>query len=370
MFFSKNILKSHKRFIVSGFEKKPSSFNTRYALLLSLITGVIISVVMLIGAVRDKLDLEISQMVISLILNIVLSFLIFSYGFIIVKSRIAIHWRWIITIVGALAIAIVFSMVSVNLDIAIYGKSHLPYSTMIAIIRGCSAAIFALFITLLLFSITNQHRMQMENERLRTENLLIRYDSLEKQLNPHFMFNSLNTLSGLIGMDDEKAQNYLQQLAQTYRYTMQQRETATLAEELAFTDSYIYMMKIRYGENLTIRKEIPSEALNWSVVPISLQMLIENVLKHNVVSDRHPLCIRISVTEASRLRVSNPLQPKAGAEPSTGLGLDNLAKRYELRFQESISIEEGPDMFSVELPLIQSTSLADGKTVSNIKTSL
>lgn len=320
---------------------------------MSLITALIITAVMFIAVLRDTMDVDIRRVVISLLLNVALTFLVFAYSFVVVRSRMHLALRCLVTIVGAFLIAFVFSMISFKLRVLIYGADSLHYPMIVGIFRGLSAAIFAVFITLLLLSLTRQHQIELDNEQLRSENLLIRYDSLEKQLDPHFMFNSLNTLSGLIGVDDEKAQVYLQQLASTSRYKIQRNGSVTLAEELAFTNSYIYMMKIRYGDNLIIQQSIPQEALQLFVVPISLQLLVENALKHNVISLRHPLTITIDVTENNHLRVRNPKQPKVGVEPKTGFGLDNLAQRYELRFKKQISIVDNDTEFCVELPLIK-----------------
>lgn len=354
--------KKTKRFCVSDkLTRADATFNVKNALLLSLITALLITAVMFLAVLRDNMEIDLRRMVVSLLLNLALSFLIFAYSFVVVRSRMSILLRWVVTITGSLAIAFVFSMALFNFHIRVYGT--VEYPMLVSIFRGISAAIFAVFITLLLLSMTRQQRIELDNEHLRSENLLIRYDSLEKQLDPHFMFNSLNTLSGLIGVDDEKAQTYLQQLASTSRYKIQQNGFVTLAEELAFTNSYIYMMKIRYGENLTIQQSIPQEAMQMIVVPISLQLLVENALKHNVISDRHPLTVTIDVTGNNCLRVRNPKQPKVGAEPTTGFGLDNLAQRYELRFKKRISIVDSDSEFCVELPLIKEDNLVENSSL-------
>ena len=118
-------------------------------------------------------------------------------------------------------------------------------------------------------------------------------------------------------------------------------------------------MQIRYGQNLTIKKDVPDPYLASYVVPISLQLLLENAMKHNIISERHPLTVTIAVTKDHKLRVSNPLQPKftietASAQPSQGtsVGLANLNKRYQLLFQKSITIDQSDNHFAVEIPLI------------------
>ena len=217
------------------------------------------------------------------------------------------------------------------------------------VIKDGLIVITTIMITLLIYNLTRRHQMMLENERLQSENLLGRYETLESQLDPHFLFNSLNTLSGLIGMDDDKAQEYLQQLASTYRYTIQQNKLVPIQDELHFADAYLNMMNIRYGNNLKVVRQL--DGVEGYVVPISVQQLIENALKHNVVSDKHPLEIRIEVTENGTLRVSNRLCPKETTE-SEGIGLANLDKRYELIAGEHISMYHDNEQFVVEIPLI------------------
>lgn len=194
--------------------------------------------------------------------------------------------------------------------------------------------------------------MEIENEHLRAENLLIRYQSLENQVNPHFLFNSLNTLDGLIGLEDEKAHQYLHQLAVSYRYIMRQAKHVTLREELEFAQSYIDMMGIRYGDNLKGVQQIAPQCLDKLVVPISLQLLIENAIKHNVISNHHPLTIHLATSGDNALVVSNSLQPKNDQVQSEGIGLDNLNQRYMLLFEREITIRQTASEFAVEIPLI------------------
>ncbi len=202
------------------------------------------------------------------------------------------------------------------------------------------------------YLILRQQRILLENEELRTESLRHQYESLKNQLNPHMLFNSLNTLQSLIRESQPKALDYTQELSQVLRYTLQSddRPSVTLAEEMQFAEAYIYLMKMRYEENLQFRIEIDPGVEGLLLPPISVQLLIENAIKHNEISNRRPLTISIR-TEGRTLLVCNPIQPKRLAGGGPGIGLDNLAKRYHLLWQAEIRISTEADMFCVGLPL-------------------
>ncbi|HIZ27351.1 histidine kinase [Barnesiella sp. An55] len=196
-------------------------------------------------------------------------------------------------------------------------------------------------------------RMLLENEQLRTENLVNQYEALKSQLNPHMLFNSLNTLYSLIRESPDKAQNYLQELSRVMRYTLHDNlaHTVALTEEMSFVRSYIYLLQMRYEENLSFDIDIPQAMLQRQVPPMAVQMLVENAVKHNEISNRNPLTIHIGV-EGNSLYVSNRIQPKLSDSSNTCIGLANLSKRYRLLFGCDITIEENEKNFKVTLPLI------------------
>ena len=218
--------------------------------------------------------------------------------------------------------------------------------------RDIVIALIAVLIPMILYSVIRRQQLMLGKKQLETENLMVRYEALEHQMDPHFLFNSLNTLSGLIGSDDDKAQTYLHQLASTYRYIMQNRRLVELSEELKFVDSYCELMMIRYGDNIHFERDIDSRYLHYQIIPISIQLLIENALKHNVVSSRHPLTINLSTTASGAFRVSNVICNKQEADSGFGLGLANLAKRYQLLCDSDISISDRDGIFAVDIPLL------------------
>ncbi|WP_293713390.1 sensor histidine kinase [uncultured Parabacteroides sp.] len=201
--------------------------------------------------------------------------------------------------------------------------------------------------------IRKSQQVSIENQQLRTENLINQYEALKNQLNPHMLFNSLNTLRSLIREMPDKAQDYLQELSRVLRYTLQENEcqSVTLQEEMEFVHAYIFLLKMRYEENLSFNIRIAEDAGLYQLPPMSVQLLIENAVKHNEISNRHPLIIQI-YTEGKRLTVSNPVQPKLTASGGMRIGLSNLAKRYHLLFKEEIEVRKDNDIFLVTIPLI------------------
>ncbi|MDL2276967.1 histidine kinase [Parabacteroides sp. OttesenSCG-928-G07] len=205
-----------------------------------------------------------------------------------------------------------------------------------------------------LIHLVNKSQMvQIENQQLRAENLLNQYEALKNQLNPHMLFNSLNTLRSLIRETPDKAQDYLQELSYVLRYTLQgdESQSVTLREEMEFVNAYSFLLKMRYEDNLIFDIHINEEAESKLLPPISIQLLIENAVKHNEISSRNPLCIKIH-SEGEMLVVSNALQPKLTPSRGTGIGLANLSKRYMLLFKKEIVVQEENGYFSVMLPLI------------------
>ena len=196
----------------------------------------------------------------------------------------------------------------------------------------------------------------MENEQLCAENLQNQYEALKNQLNPHMLFNSLNTLQSLVRESPEKAQDYIQELSRVLRYTLQENEyqSVTLKEEMDFVTAYIFLLKMRFEDNLLFDIDIDDSLQEFRLPPISVQMLIENAVKHNEISNRNPLTIYIAAdVNKHHLTVANKRQPKRTATAGTGIGLANLAKRYHLLFKKEILITEEGGEFRVQIPLIE-----------------
>lgn len=195
----------------------------------------------------------------------------------------------------------------------------------------------------------------LENEQLKSENLTTRYDMLVSQINPHFFFNSLNSLSTLVRENDtKKALTYIDQLSYTFRYVLQnsQNMIVPLKDELAFVEAYGYQFKIRYADKIFFDINIDKEYLDYTLPSLSLQPLIDNAVKHNAITSRRPMRISISV-EDGVLIVSNPKSPLVEPAQGTGIGLKNLNSRWELIADKSIEIINTDEEFIVRLPLLK-----------------
>lgn len=189
---------------------------------------------------------------------------------------------------------------------------------------------------------------QAEKERIRAQ-----YEILKSQISPHFLFNAFNTLSQLIEVDTEKAGKYVNQLALVFRKVLHFRDQdlITLAEEMSLVEAYIHLQQQRFEDRLHVQVEIPNETLQWMVVPMSVQLLIENAVKHNVITAAKPLEISLKVYNM-QLTVKNKIQLKKQPEPSTGFGLSSLQSRYKQDFGQTLQIDDSNGFFTVTLPLI------------------
>lgn len=194
----------------------------------------------------------------------------------------------------------------------------------------------------------------LEAERLKTENLASRYQSLKDQLNPHFLFNSLNVLSNLVFEDAQKSAEFIQQLSYIYRYVLdvQNEELVSLQNELSFAENYLSLQKIRFEESLEYYIDV-LEPEGYHLPPLSLQLLLENAIKHNIASMDKPLKIFIQ-QEQGQLLIRNIIQPKISKDvPKSGIGLENIRKRYELLSDRLPEVLAQGKEFVVSLPLLQ-----------------
>ena len=198
-----------------------------------------------------------------------------------------------------------------------------------------------------------REKMVVENERLKTENLSTRYNMLMGQINPHFFFNSLNSLSMLVReQDNNRALEYIDQLSYTFRYIIQngQSSETTLREEIAFAEAYAYLFKIRYEDKLFFEFDIKEEYMEWTLPALSLQPLIGNAVKHNTITTKNPLRVVIRVVDGV-LEVENAKRPKLDVEPSTGIGLQNLRSRWQIVTGRDIEVIDHDECFVVRMPL-------------------
>ncbi|MFT3824397.1 MAG: histidine kinase [Chitinophagaceae bacterium] len=198
-------------------------------------------------------------------------------------------------------------------------------------------------------------RMTDKAEQLKEENLQTQLDSLKGQVNPHFLFNSLNSLSSLISEDPLQAERFVDELSKVYRYLLRNNSDplTSLASEMQFVQSYYHLLKTRYGNSLTLQTHIDPLYEHYLLPPLTLQMLIENAVKHNAMMKNQPLQITIMTTAGNRLVVTNNLQRKTRQVASNKVGLSNIARKYQLLKQADIEVFENTEAFSVIIPLIK-----------------
>lgn len=181
---------------------------------------------------------------------------------------------------------------------------------------------------------------------------MLQLHAIQAQVNPHFLFNSFNTLAGIIEENQEAAVDYVDQLSGFFRGVLTHRnaELIRLEEELEMVRNYIYILQKRYGNNLRIHENI-AHAAGW-IAPLSIQLLVENAIKHNIVSAEKPLSISI-VVDQEWVAVSNPIQPKINASTeSTGFGLSSLVARYGYLTDRKIEIRKEENTFAVRIPIL------------------
>jgi two-component system LytT family sensor kinase len=211
----------------------------------------------------------------------------------------------------------------------------------------------ALVVSNLLLLMKKMRIAERENIRLVEEKSKAELSALKEQLSPHFFFNTLSTLSSIVRNENkEVGLEFIGEISKTYQYTLATKlDLVLLKDEMAFLESYVFLLKRRFGEKLSFSQELPDELLSSNIPPMSLQLLVENAIQHNVITKKTPLHIRI-FAEKEMICVENNLQEKEAGEESFGIGLQNLSNRYRLLSQKDIIITKDKQKFRVKLPLL------------------
>lgn len=212
--------------------------------------------------------------------------------------------------------------------------------------------------------IMDRHRESIaEKELLSQMSLQQEFDVLKSQVNPHFLFNCFNTLSSLINEDAKKAEVFLDELSKVYRYLLRNNEAglSTLENEMKFIESYFRLLKTRHGEAVQFQVEADKRYSHYLLPSLSLQLLVENAVKHNVLSKNKPLIIDIFTAAGNKLIVNNNLQRRTVKGPSNRIGLDNIKTKYKLLGQKGFNVMEDAKNFTVVLPLIWNNANTIGK---------
>ena len=286
----------------------------------------------------------------------ILTFLLFVFNFQLLKGIYTATKRNWYLIGGMVLITVLFSA----LQSLLYNNLFTPENVWslssdifgAIILTNVSFAVTAISISYIIYLSERRQHLALQYESLKVENMQIRYQALKNQVDPHFLFNTMSILDSLVDEDKQRTHEYIQRFSSVYRYILQTKETVTLDEELRFTDDYFGLLQVRYGDCLQFKTEVNFAFKNYSVVPLCLQILIENAVKHNIISRQHPLCITIETTDNRELVVSNNYQPKPMPSAGAGIGLANLSERYMLKWQKNITIEQTDEVFKVTLPLV------------------
>ena len=198
------------------------------------------------------------------------------------------------------------------------------------------------------------HDLRVKNKELEKQNIQSQYEILKSQINPHFLFNSMNVLGLLIKEDKEKAIAFTNNFSKVYRILLQLKneKVISLEEELDLVNNYLFLQNIRFDESLTIDNQVPEKDIHkYALPPFSIQLSVENAIKHNVVSVKKPLNITLKVLE-DQFIIENNYQPRLGSDVSTGTGILNIKSRYKLLNAPEPNFEIIEDFFRVTLPLI------------------
>ncbi len=231
------------------------------------------------------------------------------------------------------------------------GWSPLINTSLIIIIVAC----FIMNIYEIIFLNREREYNLTRAEQLNIAKAQAELEALKNQIDPHFIFNSLNTLSFLITRDPQMARLYNDTLAKVYRYILgnKDKDLVLLKEEVEFISNYFYLLKIRFSEAVSMEIEITDLAAeDFLIPPISLQTLVENAIKHNEFTDSNPLTINVSVS-SNYVVIRNAIKPKQYASPTSRIGLDNLDNRYKLITARNIIIENNFKFFTVKLPILK-----------------
>jgi LytS/YehU family sensor histidine kinase len=235
-----------------------------------------------------------------------------------------------------------------------YSREVFNWTNIYKFLAACVAAVILFTLVYEILFLRKERELdtkivdQLDRERSQAE-----LQALANEMDPHFIFNSLNTLNHLIFNRPQQAHLFNNKLAQVYKYFLinKNRELISLREEMEFIDNYFFLLQIRHDSKLQLQVELSDEANKAMIPPCAVQVLIENAIKHNEFTEQNPLLIKI-VMNGEYVLVSNDTKPKSYAVASTGIGLKNLRSRYKILFQKDIMIQKSQDSFTVKLPLI------------------
>lgn len=257
--------------------------------------------------------------------------------------------RFVVSVVFIFVLSLVASLTSVQL------LANQDFSLTLKLVIGFTFRInlFLHCINTIVYFIDKSKNAELEAEKLKKKEAEYRFTALRNQIDPHFLFNNFNVLTSLVKSKPEVATEFIDQLSDVYRYLLytQENQVVKLAQEIDFVKSYLYLLRIRFNDRLQVDFKIEPSQLNNYIAPASLQLLIENAVKHNVLTKKNPLHISVYV-EGDYLIVENEIRPKDEREPSSKVGLKNIKDRYlVLSPDHPVKVEQNK-LFRVSIPII------------------
>ncbi|MGD1841971.1 MAG: sensor histidine kinase [Thermonemataceae bacterium] len=273
-----------------------------------------------------------------------------------------IKWKVLLSIFSFLILPAIFFWVQIQFR----GERLESFDELLArrqfffsriIIENLTIVVTTLFIFWIYQLMRQNHRVSLANERLEKENAKAKFEALKTQVNPHFLFNSLYTLTSLIDRDTAAAKKFTYDLSEVYRYVLDRgrRDLVTLQEELNFAHAFLAMLQSRFEKAIVIHEKIDEKHLQKLIPPLSLQILLENAIKHNIFDHKQPLEIRLSAIGTNKLIVSNNLNIRPQVKKSSQVGLYNLNQRYQFLSNQELIIKKQVESFEVVLPLLDKT---------------
>lgn len=333
----------------------------RYNLGVGAVVSLFISLLASVPRILKASDMDYRTLAVNIIYGFTLALFCWVFHHFVIHTRLG--WKWAETpwvkYSLSITLAIVFSLgyheiVSRFIQAAPFLLENVPEDRKLAtlIFRGLLVSGFVFFVTYYLHVSGISQQSKLENERLKQENLQARLNSLKQQISPHFLFNTLNTLSSLT--KEPKVKEYIAEISNVYRYLLHYKESdmVTVDAELKFIDSYLYILRERFEGGLHVTIDISDQTKKTLIPPLALQTLVENAVKHNVISGSKPLLLDITDNQ-SCIVVRNNLQIKQSmAHESSQSGLNNINERYKLLLNKEIIIERTAQFFTVKLPVL------------------
>lgn len=335
---------------------------TKKSILSTILFGFLVGSLLMLEELAEG-ELEIGEALIEitlflLILGIAFISIVIPFRWLIQRLNQRLSWEThFLQRLGIEALAIIISAILLGVvfgNLIYFLEDDLPIDAVIIRMILYLLITFSIIMALLELQQLNDEKEALErlSQRLEKEKIETLYNSLKQQVNPHFLFNSLSVLSSLVHYDPEKAEAFIEHFADIYRYVLDinKKNLVTLEEELHFLESYLFLQSIRFGNNIKLDQDIGESYKLHKIPPLTLQLVFENILKHNVISRKQPMQVEMKV-ENDFLTIENTLRPRQSAH-STQIGTNNLQEKYRLLGSILPHFEEKSATYAVKLPLL------------------